>query len=392
MDLVSRVRDFVRQQLHPLEHAFLNRPLAQVQPLLEEQRARVREMGLATPSLPAAWGGLGLSLVEFARVGEELGCCPFGHYVFNCAAPDIGNMELLLHHGSPAQRDRWLRPLAAGAIRSCFGMTEPEHAGSNPVMMSTTAAREGDHYVINGHKWFASSADGAAFCVLMAVTNPDAPPHQRASQIIVPTDTPGYRLVRNIPVMGHTGEGYFSHGELRLENCRVPAKNRIGEEGSGFALAQERLGPGRIHHTMRWVGMAERAFDLMCRRAVYREIAPGRPLATRQAIQHMIADSRIDIHAARLMVLDAAARIDREGAKAAKHEISMIKVFVANVLQRVVDRAIQVHGGLGVTEETVLSFMYRTERAARIYDGADEVHKSAVARQALRPYGAEIEI
>jgi acyl-CoA dehydrogenase len=392
MDLVSRVREFVRQQLHPLEQTFLNGAPSDVRAILEAQRARVRELGLAAPSLPVAWGGLGLSLAEFARVGEELGRCPFGHYVFNCAAPDVGNMELLLHHGSDAQRERWLRPLAAGATRSCFGMTEPEHAGSNPVMMSTTAVRDGDDYVINGHKWFASSADGAAFCVVMAVTDPEAPPHARASQVIVPTDTPGYRLVRNIPVMGHTGAGYFSHGELRFDDCRVPVANRIGEEGSGFALAQERLGPGRIHHTMRWIGMAERALDLMCRRAVHREIAPGRPLATRQAVQHMIADSRIDIHAARLMVLDAAARIDREGAKAARHEISMIKVFVAGVLQRVVDRAIQVHGGLGVTEETVLSFMYRSERAARIYDGPDEVHRSAVARQALRPYGIEIDI
>jgi alkylation response protein AidB-like acyl-CoA dehydrogenase len=259
-------------------------------------------------------------------------------------------------------------------------------------MLSTTARREGDEYVIDGHKWFASSADGARFAIVMAVTSAAAPPHARASQIIVPTDTAGYRLVRNIPVMGHAGSGYFSHGEVVFAGCRVPVDNRIGPEGGGFVLAQERLGPGRIHHTMRWIGMAERAFDMMCERAARREIRPGKPLATRQAIQHMIADSRAEIHAARLMVLDAAAKIDREGAKAARHEISIIKFFVANVLQRVVDRAIQVHGGLGVTDDTLLSFMARSERAARIYDGPDEVHRSVVARQALKPYGIEVEI
>jgi alkylation response protein AidB-like acyl-CoA dehydrogenase len=392
MDLRDRVRAFVREELFPLEREFLNAPLSELAPRLDATRARVRDMGLSTPSLPKAWGGLGLSLTEFASISEELGRSPMGHYVFNCAAPDIGNMELLLHHGSDAQQARWLRPLVEGRIRSCFGMTEPEYPGSNPVMLGTTAVRDGDEYVINGHKWFASGADGAAFCVVMAVTDPGAPPHARASQIIVPADTPGYRLERNIPVMGHVGEGYFSHGELRLEDCRVPVAHRIGAEGAGFALAQERLGPGRIHHTMRWIGMAERAFDLMCERAARREIKPGRPLATRQAVQFMIADSRAEIHAARLMVLDAAVKIDREGPKAARHEISMIKFFVANVLQRVVDRAIQVHGGLGVTDDTVLSFMYRAERSARIYDGPDEVHRAVVARQALKPYGVEIEL
>ena len=391
-DLRERVRAFVRDELFPLEPAFLNAPLSEVGPRLDALRARVREMGLSTPSLPRAWGGLGLSLTEFASMSEELGRSPLGHYVFNCAAPDIGNMELLLHHGSQAQQARWLRPLVDGRIRSCFGMTEPEHAGSNPVMLSTTAVRDGADYVINGHKWFASSAEGAALCVVMAVTDPGAAPHARASQIIVPTDARGYRLVRNIPVMGHVGEQYFSHGELRFDNCRVPVGNRIGAEGAGFALAQERLGPGRIHHTMRWIGMAERAFDLMCERAARREIKPGQPLATRQAVQFMVADSRAEIHAARLMVLDAAAKIDREGPKAARHEISMIKFFVANVLQRVVDRAIQVHGGLGVTDDTVLSFFYRAERAARIYDGPDEVHRGVLARQALRPYGVEVEL
>ena len=392
MDLAVTARAFVREELYPLEGRFLSGPFRDLLPALTDKRARARAAGLWTPHLPAEWGGPGLTLAQFARVSEELGRSPLGHYTCNCAAPDIGNMELLLHHGSDEQRRAWLRPLADGAIRSAFAMTEPEHAGSNPVMMSTTAVGDGAHYVINGHKWFASSADGARFAIVMAVTSPDAEPHKRASQIIVPTDTPGYRLVRNIPVMGHVGDDYFSHGELVFENCRVSVTNRVGPEGAGFALAQERLGPGRIHHTMRWIGMAERAFELMCERAATRAIKPGRPLASRQAIQHMIADSRAEIHASRLMVLDAAAKIDRAGAKAARHEISLIKFFVAGMLQRVVDRAIQVHGGLGVTDDTVLSFMYRAERAARIYDGPDEVHKSVVARQALKPLGIEVEI
>ncbi len=301
-------------------------------------------------------------------------------------------MELLLRHGSTEQRERWFAPLVRGEIRSCFAMTEPEHAGSNPVHLSTTAVRDGDEYVIDGHKWFTSAADGAAFAIVMAVTNPAAPSaYARASQIIVPTDTPGFRLVRNIPVMGDAGEDYFSHGEVVYEACRVPVSNRIGPEGSGFALAQERLGPGRIHHCMRWIGICERAFDLMCRHAAERELSPGVPLGSKQAVQHWIAESRAEIHASRLMVLDAAERIDREGASAARVDISLIKFFVANVLQRVVDRAIQVLGGLGVTDDTPLSFIARHERAARIYDGPDEVHKSVVARQILKGYGVVVE-
>jgi alkylation response protein AidB-like acyl-CoA dehydrogenase len=259
--------------------------------------------------------------------------------------------------------------------------------------MSTTAVKDGDDYIINGHKWFASSADGAAFAVVMAVTNPDAEKrHHRASQILVPVKSPGYIHVRRIPIMGHTGRGYFSHSELRFEDCRVPQSNRLGPEGSGFAIAQERLGPGRIHHCMRWIGICERAFEMMCSRAVARELAPGQKLAHRQVIQHWIAESRAEIHAARLMVLDAAAKIDRLGQREARVEISMIKFYVAGVLQRVIDRAIQVHGGLGVTDDTPLAHWYRHERAARIYDGPDEVHKSVVARHVLREYGLDISI
>jgi acyl-CoA dehydrogenase len=391
--ILHQIRAFVRDELLPLEDGLRAGGFAELAPALEEKRARVKELGLWAPFLPEELGGMGMSLIEYARVSEELGWSMLGHYSFNCQAPDVGNMELLMHHGTPNQQARWLTPLASGEIRSCFSMTEPEHAGSNPIHLSTTAVRDGDEYVINGHKWFTSSAEGSAFAIVMAVTNPEAKrPHERASQIIVPTDTPGFRLVRNISIMGEAGEGYFSHAEVTYEDCRVPATNLIGAEGSGFRLAQERLGPGRIHHCMRWIGIAERAFDLMCRRAAERELAPGEPLGSKQAVQHWIAESRAEIHASRLMVLDAAERIDREGAPAARVDISLIKFFVAGVLQRVIDRAIQTHGALGLTDDTPLASMARHERAARIYDGPDEVHKSVLAREILKPYGVNVTI
>ncbi|HEX5726720.1 MAG TPA: acyl-CoA dehydrogenase family protein [Longimicrobiaceae bacterium] len=386
--LLSRVRAFVREEIVPLEERFLREPFRALLPALDEVRARVKAAGLWAPHLPRELGGLGLSLAEFAPVSELLGWSPLAHYAFNCQAPDVGNMELLHAHGTPEQQRRWLEPLARGEIRSCFAMTEPEHAGSNPVWLSATAVRDGGEYVIDAHKWFTSSADGAAFAIVMAVTDPAAErPHARASQIIVPAGTPGFRIVRNLPVMGEAGEDYFSHAEVVFEACRVPVENRIGPEGAGFLLAQERLGPGRIHHCMRWIGVAERAFDLMCRRAVLRELAPGDPLGTRQAVQHWIAESRAEIDAARLLSLDAAARIDRGGAKAARVEVSTIKFFVAGVLQHVIDRALQVHGAAGMTDDLLLSFWYRHERGARIYDGPDEVHKSLVAREILKGYG-----
>jgi len=387
-DLPRRVRAFVLEHVVPLEERFLREPFRALLPAMGEVRAKVKEAGLWAPHLPREIGGMGLSLSDFARVSEALGWSPLAHLAFHCQAPDVGNMELLHSHGSPEQRARWLEPLARGEIRSCFSMTEPEHAGSNPVWMSTVARRDGDHYVIDGHKWFTSSADGAAFAIVMAVTNPEAEkPHARASQIIVPTDTPGFRIVRNIPIMGDVGEDYFSHAEVSYEGCRVPVENRIGAEGAGFLLAQERLGPGRIHHCMRWIGVAERAFDMMCRRAAERELGPGDALGTRQAVQHWIAESRAEISAARFLTLDAAEKIDREGARAARVEISTIKFYVAGVLQRVLDRAIQTHGGLGMTDDILLSFWYRHERGARIYDGPDEVHKSLVAREILKDYG-----
>ncbi|HLE85203.1 MAG TPA: acyl-CoA dehydrogenase family protein [Thermoanaerobaculia bacterium] len=395
-EILRQARSLVEDELVPLEPLLLAERFDELEPALDRVRERVRAAGLWAPYLPEELGGRGLALADFARLSEELGRSPLGHYACHCQAPDVGNLELLMLHGSEAQKERWLRPLARGEIRSCFAMTEPEHAGSNPVHLATTARRDGGDggdWVIDGHKWFASSADGAAFAVVMATTDPEAPhPYRRASMLLVPTGTPGFRLVRNLPVMGDTGRGWFSHGELRFEGCRVPAENLLGPQGGGFALAQERLGPGRIHHTMRWIGLAERALHEMCSRAAKRELAPGRPLASRQAVQHWIAESRAEIDAARLLVLEAARKIDREGAPAARVEVSAIKFFVAGVLDRVVDRAIQVHGALGVTDWTVLSYIYRHERAARIYDGPDEVHKSVVARRVLKDYGADVEI
>lgn len=385
--LLETARRFVREELVPREAALLHGGWAEIEPVLARLRSKARALGLWAPFLPTEYGGVGLPLDAFARLSEVLGWTPFGHYVCNCQAPDVGNMELLLQFGTDEQKATYLAPLAEGTARSCFAMTEPEHAGSNPVMMSTTAVREADEWVINGHKWFTSSADGAAFVVVMAVTDSlDARRHFRASQIVVPIPTPGFALVRNISVMGESGGGWASHAEVRFDNVRVPVANLLGAQGYGFALAQERLGPGRIHHCMRWIGICERAFDLMCRYASQREIAPGEFLADKQQVQFWIADSRIEIHAARLMVMDAATRMTHEGQEAAREEIAYIKVFVANTLQRVLDRAIQVHGALGMTDDTPLAWWYRHERAARIYDGADEVHKTVIARRALRPF------
>jgi alkylation response protein AidB-like acyl-CoA dehydrogenase len=380
-------REFMAREVYPLEPTFLHEGLAPLEPLLAEKRARARQTGLWAAHLPVEQGGAGLALTEFAHLSEELGRSPLGHYVFNVQAPDVGNMEVLMSHGTEAQRERFLRPLVRGEIRSCFTMSEPEFAGSNPVWMGTTATRDGDSWVLTGHKWFASAADGAAFALCMAVTDADAAPHRRASLFLVPTDTPGFVHIGNLSVMGHRGFGWASHGEIAYQGARVPHDHLLGGEGDGFAIAQERLGPGRIHHAMRWIGVCERAFDILCRHAASRELAPGRRLGQKQIVQQWIAESRAEIHASRLMVLHAAWRIEREGAAAAREEISLLKFTVARTLQRVLDRAIQGLGGLGMTDDTPLAFWYAHERAARIYDGADEVHVESVARRILRGYG-----
>jgi alkylation response protein AidB-like acyl-CoA dehydrogenase len=391
--LLSKIREFLREEIFPLERQFLNGPFRDLLPALRDKRERVKALGMWAPQLPREYGGLGLSLSEFARVSEELGSTPLGHYLFNCQAPDAGNLEVLISHATTEQEESYLWPLARGEVRSCFSMTEPEHPGSNPTWMSTRAVKDGDDYVINGHKWFTSSAEGAAFAIVMAVTNPDeSRPHKRASQIIVPLDVEGFKIVRNISIMGEEGSDYASHAEVRYEDCRVPQRNLLGREGEGFTIAQERLGPGRIHHCMRWIGICERAFEMMCEYAARRELSPGVLLGSRQSVQAWIAESRAEISAARLLVLHTAERIDKEGQAAAREDISLIKFFVAGILQKVVDRAIQVHGALGLTDDTVLAYWFRHERAARIYDGPDEVHKAVVARSALRKYGADVSI
>jgi alkylation response protein AidB-like acyl-CoA dehydrogenase len=385
-ETLDTIRTFLEREIYPLEQAWQIRPFRELVTELNRVRAKVREMGLWCPQIPREYGGMGLRFLEHALVSEILGRSPLGHYVFNCQAPDAGNMEILMEFGTPNQKEQWLRPLVQGEIRSCFSMTEPEYPGSNPVWMATTAVKDGNDYVINGHKWFTSAADGASFAIVMAVTNPEAELHQRASQIVVPAATPGFRRVRNISCMGHTGSDWDSHSEIHYENCRVPRENLLGKEGSGFAIAQARLGPGRIHHCMRWIGICERAFDLLCQRAAQRELAPGDVLGNRQTVQNWIAESRAEINAARLMVLHAGWRIDRQGTKEARDEISLIKFYVANVMMNVVDRAIQVHGALGISDDIVLSSFYRQGRSARIYDGPDEVHKSVVAKRILKRY------
>ncbi|MBD2701961.1 acyl-CoA dehydrogenase family protein [Spirosoma sp. BT702] len=389
--LLAQVREFVHSELIPLETGFSHHKLGEIIPVLDQKRERVKAAGLWGLHLSKEEGGHGLTLCEFGQISEVLAHAPFfGHYVFGCQAPDIGNTELLHKFASDELKERYLKPLMAGEIRSCFSMTEPDFAGSNPTRMATLAVREGNEYVINGRKWFTSSADGATFAVVMAVTNPDAVPHQRASMIIVPTNTPGFNIERNIPVFGEAGEGWFSHSEVTYTNCRVPISNIIAGEGMGFRLAQERLGPGRIHHCMRWIGNAEKAFDLMCKRAATREIEDNVMLGEKQFIQDFIAESRAEIDACRLYVLNTAHMIDTVGVGNVREAVSAIKFYVANAFLRVLDRAIQVHGALGVTDDTVLAAMYRHERGARIWDGADEVHKQNLAISILKKYGLDI--
>jgi len=393
--LLSDIRTFVDDVLLPLEDDVREGGLSAITDGLRDAREQVRANGWWCPQMDEAHGGMGLSLHDFGRLSEVLGRSPLGHLAFNCQAPDAGNMEILADHASDMQRARYLDPLLEGEVRSCFAMTEPENAGSNPKQLSTTAERtstdDGDAFVLNGHKWFTTGADGAAFTIVMAVTHPEEDnPYQRASMLIVPTDSDGLEHVRRIPIMGEEGEGWLSHSELRFHDVTVPVDHVLGPAQHGFSIAQERLGPGRIHHCMRWIGICERAFEMMCERAATRELSPGTPLASKQTIQNWVAESRARIDAARLMVLDAAKTIDEEGARAARVDISTIKFFVAETLHDVLDHAIQVHGALGVTDDTLLSFWYRHERGASIYDGPSEVHKSVVARRVFKQYGIKL--
>tara|TARA_B100002049_G_scaffold235883_1_gene221246 strand:- start:2384 stop:3565 length:1182 start_codon:yes stop_codon:yes gene_type:complete len=386
-EIKNTIKEFVEKELFSLEPWILDSSWEEKLPKLNELRGKVKKMGLWLPQIPKEYGGLGLTLEQHGEVSEILGASPYGFYVFNCQAPDAGNMEILIEFGTEEQKEKYLNPLLDGKIRSCFAMTEPNFAGSNPVNMGTIATKENDNYIINGHKWFTSSFDGAKFAIVMLISDPNNEnPYKKASQIIVPTDSEGVKFIRNISVMGHPGGGWESHAEIKFENVKVPLSNVLGGDGEGFSIAQKRLGPGRIHHCMRWIGMCERSFDLMCKRAASRELAHGQLLADKQTIQNWIAECRAEINAARLMIKDAAHKIDAQGVYKTRNEISIIKFYCANVLQKVVDYAIQVHGALGVTDDTILASYYRHERAARIYDGADEVHKSRVARQILKKY------
>jgi len=387
---LPKFKAILEKNIYPLETDYLKLPFSKVEPKLLEIRKMIKRKGLWNPHLSESHGGLGFNLVEFGQISELLGTSPYGHYCFNCNAPDIGNQELLLGNATAYVKKNYLEPLIKGEIRSCFAMTEPEYAGSNPVNMGTTAVKEGDNYIINGHKWFTTSADGAMFAIVMANTNPTAEnKYQKASMIIVPTDAEGFHNIRNISIMGEENDSCFSHSEIEFKDCKVPIKNLVGNQEEGFKLAQQRLGPGRIHHCMRWIGICERAFDLMCKRAATRDIGEGTKLGEKQTIQNWIAESRAEINASRYMVLHTAKKIDEVGTKEARLEISTIKFYVANVLMKVLDRAIQTHGALGITDDTILSFWYRHERGARIYDGPDEVHKSALARNILKGYGLD---
>lgn len=381
---LAEIQQFMEQKLIPIEKEIIFADFFNVEDRLKQLREEVKQMGLWAPHIPAEIGGCGKSLMQLGLISEVLGQSPLGHYTFGCQAPDAGNIELLHKFGTSDQQKQWMRPLANGDIRSCFGMTEPDTAGSNPTLLEATAELDKGEWVINGKKWFTSSADGAQFCIAMVITGPEEAKHRRASMIIVPTDNPGYKFVRNISIMGEAGSGYYSHAEIAFENCRVPEANLIGEVGSGFTLAQERLGPGRIHHCMRWLGICRRSLNEMIDYVKIRKITSTKSLADMQAIQNWIAESAAEIEAARTLVLQTAWKIENIGFESAKNDVSMIKYHTANVMQRVIDKALQSLGGLGMTDDKILAYFYRHERAARIYDGPDEVHKMVVARNLLK--------
>ena len=386
--LLERIQVFMDEHVYPVEAEAMQAIDDEVRPgkpypeILVGIRQTAKEQGLWNLFLPDGEYGAGLSNWEYGILCEQMGRSPVvAPMAFNCSAPDTGNMEILVDHGTDEQKQRFLQPLLDGEIRSCFSMTEPEVSGSDPTTLQTRAELTDDgEWVINGHKWFTSGANGADFAIAMVVTDPDAPPYTRASMILVPVDTPGFELVRNVSVMGHDqGPG---HCEIRYTDCRVPEGNLLGERGAGFVIAQDRLGPGRIHHCMRAIGTAERAIAMMCDRANSRDSFGG-PLADKQFVQDFIAKSRMEVDQARLLTLYAAWQMDTEGKRRARQAISMIKVVAANVVMDVLDRAIQVHGSLGMSDDTPLAGMWRFMRMLRVADGPDEVHKMVIARREL---------
>jgi acyl-CoA dehydrogenase len=380
------MRSFVRDEILPIET--LDLPYEQVLQVVKPLQEQVKAKGLWASHLEPELGGGGFGQVKLGLMHEILGQTALAPVVFGNNAPDSGNAELLaVGSKSDAQKEKWMYPLLDGRLRSAFSMTEPG-AGADPTLLKTRAVRDGDEWVINGHKWFTSNGSVADFLIVMAVTNPDVHPYQGSSMIIVPTDAPGVDILRDVPTMEHPVEhfGVFGgHSEIIYRDVHVPYENLIGDEGSGFVLAQKRLGPGRIHHCMRWLGQSRRAFDMLCERAVSR-YTHGSYLAEKQTIQNWVADSMAEMTAARLMTLYAAWKMDQAGASNSRTEIAMIKYYGASVLYNVIDRAIQIHGSLGFSTDLPLEHMYRAARAARIYDGPDEVHKVTEARQILKGY------
>ncbi|HSQ00721.1 MAG TPA: acyl-CoA dehydrogenase family protein [Candidatus Dormibacteraeota bacterium] len=385
-DLRLRVRDFIQQVVKPGEERIGDPDEIErgdYLRILIQMRNEAKAAGLWLPHMPAEWGGMGLGHVELAMVQAEAAKAYYGPWVLNCQAPDEGNMHTLLHWATDAQKEKYLRPLCDGVAMSCFAMTEPEVAGSDPTLIQTRAALDGDHWVINGHKWFISNARRAAFAILIARTedNPDRPQAANTGFLVdIPSE--GWNRVREIETMhGSTG-----HSEIRIENLRVPAGNVLGGRGQGHRLGQYRLGPARLAHCMRWLAQAETALDMMVDRSLKR-FAHGSMLAEKQGIQWMIADSTMELYQAKLMVLHAAYRIDNKLDFVS--EVSMAKHFVANALGRIIDRSIQVHGALGYSTDTPLAHMYQHARWARFADGADEVHQMRIAQRTIAAYTKE---
>jgi len=381
-DIQARVAAFVRDVVLPVERelgADVELEGDALAPTLERLRNEARAAGLYNPHLSPRWGGLGLGPLAMAIVSQECGVSGLASLALNAMAPDEGNMHLLEHGATEAQLEKYLRPLAEGKTRSCFAMTE-QAAGADPTGLRTTAVRDGDGWVLNGEKWFITGAMGAAFAIVVAKTDDAEPPGRESySLFLVDGDNPGWQVLREIPVMGTRGPG--GHCEVRIDDCRVPDDALLGRVGDGYKLAQVRLGPARLAHCMRWIGVAQRSLDLAADRALSRSTF-GEPLAQRQTVQNWLADSAMDLYASRLMVLHAAWLIER-GAEF-RQEVSMAKVFVSEALGRVVDRALQIHGALGYSGDLPLERFYRDARAARIYDGPSEVHRMVIARNVLK--------